>query len=465
MSLILIGSATPVMKEIDMLKRNMLHTSHRLLLGLTSITLLLSACGVPAATPQQPLASPVAPSASPVAPTVTPLSLTLTPTLSLPTVAPVKSFTTGSYRDLFQEYLGKSDAEVQAKLDEAWQQLFYGDDDSQRVYYPVGSDMAYIEDIGNGDVRTEGMSYGMMIALQLEKKPEFDRLWKWARTYMYQTEDPYKGYFAWHCSTDGSQLAANPASDGEEWFVTALFLAAGRWGNGQGIYNYRQQAQAILDSMRTKTAENNGIATDMFDPQAKQVVFVPSGRNSTFSDPSYHLPAFYELWARWADKDNQFWSEAAGASRSFFHQAANPDTGLMPDYAAFDGTPATSDDHKDFRFDAWRTLSNVAVDYAWFGADPWQVKQSERVLQFLASQDMGSYPNQYALTGEPLSGDHSTGLVAMAGVAALAASPGIGTPFVQALWDTKIPTGTWRYYDGMLYMLGLLHVSGRFHAK
>jgi oligosaccharide reducing-end xylanase len=33
---------------------------------------------------------------------------------------------------------------------------------------------------------------------------------------------------------------------------------------------------------------------------------------------------------------------------------------------------------------------------------------------------------------------------------------------VQALWDAQIPSGKWRYYDGMLYMLGLLHVSGSF---
>ena len=50
----------------------------------------------------------------------------------------------------------------------------------------------------------------------------------------------------------------------------------------------------------------------------------------------------------------------------------------------------------------------------------------------------------------------------MAAVAALAASADKGKPFVQALWDTEIPTGQWRYYDGMLYTLGLLHISGNF---
>jgi len=316
--------------------------------------------------------------------------------------------------------------------------------------------------VGSGDVRSEGMSYGMMIAVQMDKQAEFNRIWKWAKTYMYQSDGPYKGYFAWHNKNTGEKLDANPASDGEEWFITALFFASARWGDGDGIFNYRQQAQAILDTMRTKTAEDNGLATDMFDPVAKQVVFVPSGRNATFTDPSYHLPAYYELWARWADKDNQFWADAATASRVLFHNAANPQTGLMPDYSNFDGSPATTDEHKDFRYDAWRTISNVAVDYAWFGADPWQVEQTERILAFLASQGMDTYPGLYSLDGEPLSTGQNGGLVAMAAVGALAASPETGKPFVQRLWNWTIPSGQWRYYDGMLYMLALLHVSGNF---
>jgi oligosaccharide reducing-end xylanase len=391
----------------------------------------------------------------------TPAALPVVSTSTL--LPPVGAFESGQYRNLFEEYRNKSDAEVQAKIDAAWDQLFYGNDNLERVYYPVGKDMAYIEDIGNGDVRTEGMSYGMMIAVQLDKKEEFDRLWKWAKTYMYQSDGPYQGYFAWHCTTEGKNLDANPASDGEEWFSTALLFASNRWGDGQGIFNYQAQAQEILHTMLHKEDQANGVATNMFNIENKQVVFVPmAGPASSFTDPSYHLPAYYELWARWAQADNQFWVEAAKTSREFFKKVANPQTGLMPDYANFNGMPYGTDDHKDFRFDAWRTLSNIAVDYAWFAADPWQVEQSNRVLQFLASQGIGAYPNQFSLDGAPLSGDHSTGLVSMAAVAALAADRETGEPFVQALWDTQIPSGKWRYYDGMLYMLGMLHVSGNF---
>lgn len=84
--------------------------------------------------------------------------------------------------------------------------------------------MAYIEDTGNHDVRTEGMSYGMMACVQMNRREEFDRLWKWTRTYMYIEDGPCKNYFAWSCATDGSKNAEGPAPDGEEYFAMALFL-------------------------------------------------------------------------------------------------------------------------------------------------------------------------------------------------------------------------------------------------
>jgi oligosaccharide reducing-end xylanase len=398
------------------------------------------------------------------APTTTAMPTSIPVTISpTSTQIAIGAFNTREYRNLFKEYLGKSDTEIQARLEAAWNQLFYRDNNFERVYYPVGEDMAYITDIGNGDVRTEGMSYGMMIAVQLDKQEEFNRLWKWAKTYMYQSDGPYQGYFAWHCATDGKKMDLNPASDGEEWFVTALLFASVRWGNNEGIFHYRARAQEILDTMLHKEDTKSDLANNMFNSEFKQVVFVPKiGRDSSFTDPSYHLPAYYEIWSRAAQRDNEFWWQAAQTSRGYFKKVANPQTGLMPDYANFDGTPYGTDDHKDFRFDAWRTLSNVAVDYAWFAADPWQVEQSNRVLDFLASQGINSYPNQFALDGTPLSSDHSMGLVSMAAVAALAADPEKGKPFVQELWDAQIPFGKWRYYDGMLYMLGLLHVSGNF---
>ena len=69
---------------------------------------------------------------------------------------------TGNYRNMFAEY-GITQTQVQEKVGDAWNQLFYGDNQDERIYYPVGNDMAYIKAIDSNDIRSEGMSYGMMI--------------------------------------------------------------------------------------------------------------------------------------------------------------------------------------------------------------------------------------------------------------------------------------------------------------
>ena len=376
------------------------------------------------------------------------------------------SYFTGKYHNLFQELLGKSESQVRARIDNAYQQLFYGDNSTQRVYYPQGANKAYVEDIAHNDVRTEGMSYGMMIAVQLNKKVEFDRLWSWAKTFMQHRIQPRKTYFAWHCKTNGAVLDSTAASDGEEWFVTALFFAAARWGNGEGVFNYGAEAQAILDAMLNKEGKpwSDGRIVNMFNLKEKQVVFVPDISASGFTDPSYHLPHYYELWARWAKSNNRFWCDAASTSRKFFKKAAHPRTGLMPDYAHFDGTPINrrGSRNDDFRFDAWRVGMNVALDYAWFGKDPWEVAQSNRLLNFFYAQSIEKYGNQFKLDGTTLSDDRSVGLVAMNAAACLASTNANRKEFVEELWNTPIPSGPYRYYDGLLYMLGLLQVSGEF---
>jgi len=371
------------------------------------------------------------------------------------------------YRNLFVELLGRGDAEVGAKIDGAWRQLFHGDPGTQSLYYPVAGAMAYVPDIANNDVRTEGLSYGMMICVQMDRQAEFNAIWRWAKANLYHAEGPMRGFFAWHGDFGGKELDPGPAPDGEEWFTTALFFASHRWGSGGGILDYEGEAQALLRAMLHKAEEpGHGDATDMFDRAAKEVVFVPHGDGAHFSDPSYHLPAFYELWARWAADpgDRAFMAAAAARSRALFRQAANPSTGLMPDYCEFDGRPRVRRGHEDFRYDAWRTLSNPALDYSWFAADGAEVEQSNRVLRFFSADGRLGH-DRYKLDGTPI-GDQpdSPGLVAMAATAGLAADPGLARPFVERLWNMEVPSGQYRDYNGVLYMLALLETGGRFKA-
>ena len=368
---------------------------------------------------------------------------------------------TGNYRNLFREY-GYSEDEINKKVESTWEKLFHGNDD-ERLYNQVGDDMAYIYTADTDDVRSEGMSYGMMICVQMDKQEEFNCLWKWAKTYMQHKSGEHKGYFAWQMNTDGTIKDNTPASDGEEYFATALLFASARWGNGEGIYNYHKEAQEILTTMLHQADDGKGV--NMFNSEHKMPVFCPIGNAATYTDPSYHLPAFYEVWALEADQDNEFWREAAKASREYFRKATNASTGLAPDYSEYSGAAKNEGNHGDFRFDAWRTAANIACDYAWWAKDDWAVTHADTLQSFFYDKGVESYGNQWALDGsKEYSTDHSPGLVAMNATAGLAASTQKAWAFVEDFWNTSPTTGKYRYYDGCLYMMGLLHCSGNFRV-
>jgi oligosaccharide reducing-end xylanase len=440
------------------------------------------------------------------------------------------AFRTGTYRDLFAER-GHSAAESKAKIEAAFQQLFHGDPQTQSVYFEAGKNangpLAYVTDWANNDARTEGMSYGMMIAVQLNKKHEFDAIWNWAHTYMLITDpkNPSVGYFAWSMNTDGTPRSTGAAPDGEEYFVMALYFAAHRWGNGSGIYNYQAEADRILRGMRhhpvltgtgpfrihpedapfippnhpwpspNETAREKAAAkaaaeaaakgeappkppvfprprgpyTETIGPMVNEdhamILFVPNVEHQT-TDPSYHLPAFYELWARWGPvEDRAFWARAAEVSRAFFAKVAGTDTALTPDRANFDATPAMGWDGKptQFGYDSWRSVSNWSVDYSWWRKSEDARVLSDRYQQFLISQGIDRFADQYTLDGKPLSERHSPGMVATGAVGSLAASRGKNADaFVDALWAMPVPSGEQRYFDGMLYMMSMMHCSGNF---
>lgn len=405
--------------------------------------------------------------------------LTLVPAAAAATTkAPPGAAVSGHYRNLLREQRPDiTEADIDKKLAGYWQSLFEGGKD-QRIVYPAAhtpdGPAAYVLDVGNDDVRSEGMSYGMMVAVQMGRKAEFDALWNWAWTHMRYRAGPRQSYFRWQCKPEGCAgfgKNAVPASDGEEYFATALLMAAARWGSGRGVYDYEAQAQELLTAMLHKETMNGGVvqgARSMFSPKHGQVVFVPVGDAAEFSDPSYHLPAFYEIWARRAAKaeDRQRWSEIADISRAYFNKAAHPMTGLTPDYAHFDGRPKVLEGHEDFRYDAFRTAVNWSVDQAWWGKNPAAVGLSTRLLSFFAAQGAGGkpYPHLYTLDGKPLNDEPSKGLISSNAVAALLVDKSLGKRFVDDLWALDPPTGQWRYYDGLLQFMNLLHITGRFQA-
>ena len=403
------------------------------------------------------------------------------------------AFFTGTYRNVFAE-MGKSQDEVDLKIKQALD-TYFSTTDENRLYFELAPGQAYIKDIAHDDVRSEGQSYGMMLAVQRNDQARFDKLWNFVLTHMRIADTAHPSYrgFAWVVDSKGEICDENSAPDGEQYFAMTLYFAHNRWGSGQGtaVNNYKYWADEILDMMKNrpsiagprtrrnvtssgaacvgKKITDNVKSTPLFDTSQKQVLFNPTvGEN--FTDPSYHLPAFYNLWALWGPpKDAEFWNSAAATSRSFLARAMHPKTGLTTDYAKFDGSPKSVSWNSNatlFAFDSWRVGGNVGMDWAWM-MQPGTEEQAraDALISFFASQGAAKYLGLWKVEGTNGTGHHSPGLVAMNAIATLATTDAVkpqAQEILEDFWNTAMPTGQYRYYDGLLYTFALLHLSGQY---
>ncbi len=361
-----------------------------------------------------------------------------------------------NYTNLFKA-IGKTDEEIEKRINDNFNEIFFGE---EKIYF-TDEDMGYVVDTGNNDVRTEGMSYAMMVFVQMNRKQDFDRIWRWTRTYMYMESGDNKGYFAWSVDPSGKKNSYGPAPDGEEFFAMALFFASNRWGDGEGIFNYSAEARAILHDCIHKGED--GIGEPMWNPENKLIKFIT---NVEFSDPSYHLPHFYELFALWAnEEDRAFWKEAVKNSREYLKKACHSETGLAAEYAEYDGTPKKfNGDHDRFYSDSYRVAANIGLDFEWFGADNWECECANKIQRFfeqnLEKLDYKVYEIDGTVIDEPAL--HPIGLLATTAGASLAADGELKLAYVKKLWDTPPRKGERRYYDNFLYFFAMLALSGNY---
>jgi oligosaccharide reducing-end xylanase len=378
----------------------------------------------------------------------------------------------GLKNNLFLE-AGYRQADIDRKLQKAWSDLFEG---PNRIYFEVGDSMGYVSDLKNHDARSEGLSYGMMAAVQLNKKDVFDRIWRWSKAYTQHQSGPREAYFAWSINPQTIQKnSEGSASDGELYYVTSLLFASNRWGNRSGI-DYYAEARRILDAFWKK--DGTGNIRHLINLEHKQISFVPEGFGYTWTDPSYHLPAFMEVWAKYANDGHEaFYQACADTSRAFLHRACHPATGLNADYTDFSGAArAFGRMAAAFRYDSWRVPMNIAMDYYWTGKDAaWQEDYARRFQGFLRSRGLdtfedqfntdGTLPEQILQAGGYRKLRHSLGLVATAAAASMMRQDP-EFDFVHALWKAKLEPyedGYFDpYYDGLLYLFSLMHLSGNY---
>jgi oligosaccharide reducing-end xylanase len=341
---------------------------------------------------------------------------------------------------------------------------------------PSGTE-AYIVDVsavgtGVAGVKSEGQSYGMMIAVMMNDQTRFNQLWTWTKNHMrYPSTDTSgkAGRLAWLCNPgfytgmSAQQNGSGAAPDGEIWMVTALHLAADKgWGTGTAL---RDDANAMCDVMLANPAASTGLLP-YFNPAYNLVNFYPQF-SSTYTDPSYAAPAFFSYLAgkHNAGAQKAKWDTLAASHRQFLINAVKVNTpGLAAEFTEFDGvTPVRSRSDQDHSYDAWRVTMQQTLDYLWNGDTTSHTAKMQSAISFMAPGISGNnklnarFP---ALAPVATGGSYTDiGQVAMYATGYRGGAAAQAVPFVQRLLAEPPQT---MYYQSLLCTLSLLILSGKF---
>jgi oligosaccharide reducing-end xylanase len=373
-----------------------------------------------------------------------------------------------SYPNPFRDLLGESDSAISGKITNAFNTLFHGAP-SYKFYETMSddatltADQAYVLDTLHNDIRTEGMGLGMMICVEMNKQYEFDQLWTYAKEVLEIHSGSDAGYFPSFCNGASDTPTACLDPYGFEQFVTALIFANDRW-KSTGAIDYAADALDLLHTARHKQEDNGGIVdgvTNLFDAATSLPFDVPDVSAAGVTRPSLVMPGSYALWAQ--ATGDATWTTAAAAGRAFWQSAANTLTGFMPTKSRFDGTPLP--DWATFEPEGYRSQINVAIDQIWTAGDAWNVSESNLLLSFFTAQGISTYGKIYSLDGTMvLETDHEPSLVVSNGITAVASTNSDRSSYVSAVWNMDMPTGTARYYSGILYIVSLLVLGGQYQV-
>lgn len=353
--------------------------------------------------------------------------------------------------------IGISPEAIDERVNEVYDQLFHGDPSTESVMRWVEDDTeAYIFDIAEGDIGLDAFGYGLLASATLERRDDFDALLAFVRNKMRIRTGSYAGYLSRGCNLE-FQCDEGTSPDATAFVVTALLVASQRWAEAGGE-KYLEFARELLGALVGRNSAPN--VTDMFDSRSNLVVYAPVGNNASITSPGYVMPAFYDAWARFDPERAERWHAISAASRDYLARAAHSETGLYPWKSDFNGKPLGGRDGQ-FNFETCRAFLHIALDYSWNQADQRQVDIAERALEFFNAQGVDNVYVAYELDGTRVGRDPSEAMKAMVAALGLVAPLESSRAYMEWLWEAPTPTGRYRYYDGMLYLLSLLALGGK----
>ncbi len=312
-----------------------------------------------------------------------------------------------------------------------------------------------------GSTVSEGIGYGMLIAVYMDDQALFDGLWLFEQ----ENLDP-NGLMNWAPEGSGPSCQGG-ATDADEDMAFALAMADKQWG-GQGKLS-KSYTQSATDQI-----------TKIWDTEIFNYKFLRAGDGTWATNanlnPSYFAPAYYRVFATLdpnngpAPKDD--WNGAidqAYASISDSLNNGNASNGLVPgwcdDSNAGNCTPGPGGQPGNYQYDACRTPFRIGLDWCWNGETRAQ-SYVGKTSSFFSGVGAANIADGYALDGTPQPAHAGQLSAAFIGPAAVGAMNGSSyQTFLDSAYG-EVATGKLlaggAYYEESWTVMALLMMSGNF---
>lgn len=235
---------------------------------------------------------------------------------------------------------------------------------------------------GNDSSISEGMGYGLLLAVQNEDKTAFDHLLSFILNAGFLDEN---GLLNWKYDNTGV-VGTGSATDADQDIAYALILADQKWGSSY-LSQAKQMIAAILKS-----------DVDTSDPNAPRLKpgdsWGPEGVN--YFNPSYVDPTEWAAFATVDPEHAAVWNALIDTSLAALFEKADPQTGLVANWP--NGFPPGYSNPNTYGYDACRTPMRLARYYQFLSdivdRTEKQQKQMENIQELLNKQFVAFYQNQ-----------------------------------------------------------------------
>jgi endo-1,4-beta-D-glucanase Y len=293
---------------------------------------------------------------------------------------------------------------------------------------------------------SEGIGYGMLLAVYANDQNTFDNLWKYEQLFL-----DNHGLMNWYISSDGNTvLGTGAATDGDEDMAFALLMADKRWG-GKGSLSTTYLAAAKTQIGLLWQYE--------VDPNHAYVLTSGDQSDGSVINISYFAPAYYREFgqatnaaANWKKVIDECYTVISATLNA---ANGNQTNGLVPAWSTPAGVPMTPPGTSMplyHQLDSCRTPFRLGEDYCW-NAEPRALTYLQKITGFYSGVGVANMVDGYDLNGTPhpqfvtTGGPRAASFVGPAGVGAMAT----GTTYVKLRDDAYASVATLTDLAGSTY--------------